>query len=498
LSCNQSYFFSLPVPVVGCDEEVFEITAGELTGLVSSGQLISFSEQALLWQLPAANQYFYFNGEGQVTLEFTDFEAGDQLEVVKDRLFWRKPAGLFEVAWNSNPINVVQLPEIGTLRQSRDYLLLEGSGIYYSKSFGQWQQTNLAEPGLEYLTVSQGILAHQPLGSTTYFEEAPGNFQLMTDPWAASSKIKVVKEIGGTKLLLVLRNSSNNPNTYQSTDYQSWQRVTFPSQPTYYLPVSQARAMPAGTLVEVTGKITVLPGWVSDSVGYVADGTGAIQYFLSSSNGQLLVDTYRQATVIGEISSSQVGRIILDELSHLVLAGPYQPSLPPRGIIESLGNLGQTALISGQLTSVSQDQALITDKSGSVKIHFQDIKDRYLPDSLVEISAVFDFNSSSGQVEAWYTGQRSKLLSAPSESVSATKPVVKTAVSSPAKLVNAAPAPMTVAVKTAPSLPEPDGISSLVGGKTTKAELPSWLILAAGLIGGVLIVRGRRFANIFD
>lgn len=497
MACTSSYFFTAPAVVVGCDNSAKTIVAGELEGLVADGQLTSSSRQALLWSLPIVNQYIIFDGEELVTLEFNNLQPEDRLEVASDRLFLHQTSALYEVAWRSDPINIIELPEVGELRVSGALTLLEATNIYYSRTFGSWQQTNLNETGLEYIDTEQGVIGYLMLGSLTYAEQAPGNFLVMPDTWAVSSKIKAVAQINNSKLLLILRNSSNNPNLYQSTDYRSWQRITLPGQSTHLLPIDQARLLPADTLVELVGKISVLPGWVSNNIGYLADNSGAIQFFLSGTRGSLVVDDYRHAALIGEVSSSQVGRVIMEDLSHLILGDKYQLTLKSKKIEEAKTNPGGSFVLKGKVDDVNTNDGILTDDSGSIKLHYDGIKEKYAVGSTIEVSAVFDLNSSSGQVEAWYTGQRSRLvLSAPAkQKIVSTSPAPASAASSPKIPTATVAQPTVVAEQPSAIFGQDNNRQPLVSAERSEGKLPTPLIFLSGLIVGVLVVRGRRFAR---
>ncbi|MEX2361920.1 MAG: hypothetical protein WD544_01965, partial [Patescibacteria group bacterium] len=231
--CSQSGFFRDPQPVIACDDTVIIFNAGQPELLLESVQLVSSSSQAHLFKHLVGAIYTIYDGEQLVSLDFSELETGDELSVIGNRLFWSKTTGLFEVNWLSDPVVISQLPADGSLKitdKGKRVILDDLTQLYYSREFGSWVTTNIIG-NFDLLQTSQGLIAYTLEDSDAYYEQDPGNFLEMDSSWAASAKIRTIRELGA-KLLLVLRNSSNNPNIYESTDYHSWKRLTMPSQPT--------------------------------------------------------------------------------------------------------------------------------------------------------------------------------------------------------------------------------------------------------------------------
>jgi len=501
LNCSGWELVDKPIPQIHCDDVVYVFENGQLNQLLSGVSIVSESQDITLWQKSLPNEFVIFDGASLTNLLFSDYSPTDQLSVVSNRLFWSRATGMFEVSWKTDPINVVSLPLVGALRQSQSKIILTGTTLYYSASFGHWQETNLSTSNWELLLAHGRLVAFLPGGSLTFVEQGAGQFTAMTDTWAASSKIKAVSPTAAGGLLLVLRNSSNNPNVYRSTDLASWQRLSMPSFITVAVAIEQARSLPANSAVELSGKITVKPGWVSDTIGYLEDDSGAIQFYLSSTRGQLVVDHYRQATIIGKISSSQVARVLLDDPNQLILGSRYQFSAPKQAIKTAKVQLGRIFILQGEVNSLQKDSFVLTDKSDEIKVHYPDAKTLFSAGVEVGMAVVVDYNVVTKDTEAWYTGDYSKIISNPPTIESSPAPLTRSSTGGSPKTVVKVTSPTPALAVTTNTLSDKSmPVTALVSTEKQTERQNVWLYLIAGITAGVLVSRGRRFGQsvIFD
>ncbi|MEX1051822.1 MAG: hypothetical protein WEC83_00320 [Patescibacteria group bacterium] len=493
-SCGTAAQYRLPELLIQCDDTVWRYQAGVFVSLLGPATYLAGSDQLRLWRSLIDGEFYLYDGT-VTALTFSDFQPGDTLEIAGDRLFYRKTAGLFEVAWRLPAVEIAGLPATGALRSTdgdKKVLLQTSGALYYSKSFNSWVATNLSGAVAMHSSAG-GLIAYLPEGSGAYYENTPGNFLEMDSSWAASSKIKTLAETQ-QGLLLVLRNSSNNPNIYRSTDFRSWQRVTMPTFPTIIATIGEARALPADTAVEADGVVTVLPGLAGDEIVYLEDGTSGIQLFLSKSKGQYPLTAPARVTAIGKISSSTVGRILLDAANTVIVGSPAVVIDKEYAIVEAKSRLGQTALLRGSLSGLNTDSGTLTDQTDSIKLHFDGIKAQFQSGDTILVRVVVDDNSSTDQVEAWFAGGTAKLITAAPAPVEETA-VVKTTAAKPATA-----APSTIGRSTAPAVsqsarPIPNVATTAVqvAGAHSEKPLPNSLVFSAGILAGALIVRGRRF-----
>ncbi len=500
-SCTTANFFRAPVPLLQCDNAVWRYQNGAFVQLLDGVTYLAGSEQLRLWHAAATGEFYLYDG-AVTALTFSDFQEGDTLEVVGERLFYRKTSGLFEVAWRLPAVDVVALPETGSLRISdggKKVILHTATKLYYSKSFGSWVETNVA--GLFSLHSSAGgLVAYLPDGSGAFYEDQPLQFIEMDSSWAASSKIKAFGETP-QGLLLVLRNSSNNPNIYRSIDFRTWQRITMPTAATHLVGISEARNLPADTIVEVAGTITVLPGFAGDEVVYLEDGLAGIQLFLSKSKGEYSLTGPVQVVAIGKISPSSIGRILLDAANTLVVGSSAVIIEKEYSIAEAKSRLGQTALLRGALSATATDTATLTDGSGAVKLHYDGIKSQFKNGDTILVRTVVDTNSATDQVEAWFAGGTAKLITAVPQEDTETATPVKTTAKSSATLSSRSLGISAVAAQGSAKLttvPKEAKEAPRVAAARTEKELPNVVVFAAGLAAGALIIRGRRFQRYFS
>ncbi len=503
LSCATAAQYRTPELLIQCDNTVWRYQNGAFVEILNAVNYLSGSEQLRLWQSSATSDFYLYDG-ALTALTFSDWQPGDTLEVVGDRLFYRKATGLFEVAWRLSNVEIAALPEPGVLHstdENKKVILQTASKVYYSKSFTSWTETNLTGTYQLHSSAS-GLIAYLPEGSGAFYEGVPGVFSEMDSSWAVSSRIKTFADTP-QGLLLVLRNSSNNPNVYRSADYRSWQRVTMPTAATHLVTIGEARALPENTAVEVEGTVTVLPGLAGDEIVYLEEGLAGIQLFLSQSKGEYSLTTFSTASAIGKISSSAVGRILLDAANTIIVGAPAAVTDKEYAITQAKNRRGQTALVRGSLSALATDSGTLTDSSGSIKLHFDGIKTQFQNGDVILVRTVVDDNSSTDQVEAWFAGGTAKLITAAPKTDEETETVAKTtsAKSSGGTSVSSSNvAPVASAVPSASRPIDATKVtdSTKVAGVQSNQSLPDSLVFAAGLLAGALIIRGRRLQKYFQ
>ena len=497
-SCIDTLFLLKPIPIVQCESRVIEFNP-DPTELLADVEHLTSSDQMSFWKSLTDDNYYLYDGADITILNFVNVDIDDQFIVVAKRLFWQKNIGLFEIAWRSDPVSVNELPVSGDLRESdggKLVILDDLTKLFYSKSYANWIETDISG-SYEFLSTDQHLIAYLLAGSDAYYAVLDGQFIEMDSSWAASSKIRVLEETDDG-LLLILRNSANNPNVYRSSDYENWTRVTMPKNPTILTDIITARGLPANTLVEIMAEISVLPGFVGSNISYIADSLAGMQIYLSRSKGVINISNYVEVTAIGKISSSAVGRVLLNSSEYLIPGARVTPDNIKTSISKAVSNIGNTHLIEGKLSNMAKDKAVVTDSSGSIKLHLDGMKEKFLADDVVLVEVVVDYNSSSKAVEAWWIGGQAKLISRQETSKEVEKNVAGTTkikkISTPTKTSSSS----GIVISTTPPLPmqtiEEESYEQVkVSGLTNNDQLPGWLTFLGGFMAGGLIIQGSRF-----
>lgn len=289
---------------------------------------------------------------------------------------------------------------------SKTWLATE-SGWQLINSQGNFNHARLTPNG--YLVWQTNEAKTQ--GGLTQFLPLDGDNLIKVNSWSSTtSPIQAIYTRDNLALIGVITNSgTGNFNLYRSFDYRQWDRLTLPSKPTLVVSVAQARQLTNGTLVEINGVMSVNPGLVGNEIAYLEDETGGIQIYLHSSKGTLPSKRYSAIRVTAEISSSQVKRLILADVTDLEVMSEQVPlTLTEFNADLALNLLGRVILLKDRLGKTEKDHVFF-GVNDTLKIHFksisQSLKEIFLPEDLVSAAVVIDWNSVSNKVEGWYLGE---------------------------------------------------------------------------------------------
>lgn len=544
LPCASSALIEKPVVAVKCADQLYYPVTPDSWVPYFPEAINAFSVDEQLFAQSAVDpaRFFLSDGIALTTISLTDF--GDpltaQLLTLGSRQFIRG-SQLWEVILAPSPAIVavdqnasaLLMPALGSER----LYLHSAEHDAFSDQPSQWETITVAADYTNALKTNNGYLLWKKNGNSTQFA-ANGTtiYQTVTTSWAASSKIQELLAFNGVTFLYLL-NSSGNPNLYKTTDFGQWTRITLPTNPTYGVTIGEARLLPAGSLVNISGIITVLPGTVANEVLYLQDTSGGIQVFLSATKGTLPMARHYQAEATGSISTSQVKRITLDALDDLVLGSAAAFTLPNTTPTEAVTKLGQSVTLVATVNSFTTDYLNLAAAAASLRLRYKELTTEYQSADEGHFPAVVDYNSSSGQVEAWSLGgdiltNRLTPVTPPEETtepepvippvaptiiptnptlgfsstveiktVTATTTSATTKTSSPtAQILNTTPLQSANAGMAVLPAEEP-----LVLPASSKETSPNgipleetFLLCFLSLLAGILSLRGRRFRRLFD
>lgn len=411
---------------------------------------------------------------------------------------------LYELEWSGNVgFSLLDTNPAATLVAEQG-----GSGVY---SLGDRANYSIAPGNVTAVTVLGAFNAALLLGngahliwqkggaSTAIAAPGSGAYQTLTTSWAKTSQIQDVIEQNG-HLWLLLINSSGNFNVYTSADQASWSRVTLPTAPTSVVSVADARALPAGSLVELAGTVSLPPNIIAADTAYIQDQLAGIQLYLSTSKGQLNLPVGTAVVADGQISTAQAKRVLLDSPADVETtgSGTVQPAtITPT---DAPNNLGRLVTLRAQITAVQKDHF----NFDSLKIH---AATNFGVGDLVETTGVVDLNSSSGAVEQWVAGSPILLqAAAPAPSPTpVTKPVSTKAKTTTAAMSSKPSSPPASPAVTPPLMPSatpvPTALVSAASDTTNTASnqnqtQTTMLLSALSFLAGIITVRGKRFTNL--
>lgn len=478
-------------------------------------------EQVLIWR----------RGELQVTTIASQLSGPIQQAVVsRDRILLRTPTGWFELLWQ--PIT----PEFRLVTASTSAVVVEtdqdprlfislGTGGWWSDQAGSW--LGLTTPA----NSSFNHAARTPLGWLLWQTNSAGTTGGLTlfaplanegvftkvNRWASTTSPVQAVSINATTSYVAVVNSSNRLNLYSTASFVdgSWTLVSLPTNITYARPIADLRALPAGSLVELTGAVRVAAGVVSSELVYVDDATGGIQVFLDSSHGSLGVAVNDLVVVDGEISTSQTKRVLVDDVHNIEQLGTTTDGAWPTVLLAQIGAyLGRVVRLEGLVDDTDPDLLLLRDGDTIVKIHTSFSTGPHVGDRIA-LQAVIDWSSASGATEAWATGSSFTLVEAaptPTPSPTPTKTATAKVTAAPAKVVSAVKTSSgsagSAAVKTVSAVTP---VGATVGTTTpaTANDSPATLvadantglpndpialigIILSGIASGLLISKGSR------
>lgn len=526
--CTSLGVVETPQQLIICDQQsLYRLNEGvwQLYLPGSYSQILIGPEFIVLRNQSNSAEFTIITAEGEVLFLLSNVAdiGSATVELYGKRLFVRSASlGLSEIDYLNGrlvPVGTLAAKVISTVNDGRLYLQM-GTGYSQSDAIGSFSPIITAGNFTDVFRTASGYLLWLKNGSLTQYATANGLiYAQVPASWAGSSKIKEVSEFGGTTYLSLL-NSSNRPNLYRSQLLDAWTRITLPTKVTYATDIAQARALPAGSLAELEGVVTVKPGVVAKDVIYLEDGTGGLQIFLSATKGSLPVTAHYRAIATGEISTSQTKRLIIGALSELRIGERHIYPFPARNVAEAVARPGTTAVVSAEVGGVGSGYLSLKSTFSSIKMHFSALSQTYQVGQIISLPVISDLNSSSGAVEFWATGDSDALVGAPvTDSLpDVTAPEVKGTVSNDdvdstenGDPVAEAPAVTEVVVSTpVAALPPPEIITITRTIREVSAEPESpvavagvsyqagnsfeTLVLASlSLCVGMLLARGRRF-----
>lgn len=475
-------------------------------------------EQILIWRL----------GESVVTTIPTQLsEAIVQTFVSHDRILLRTTAGWFELLWR--PV----VPEFRLITASASAIVVEtdqdsrlfislGTGGWWSDQAGNW--SSLTTP----TNSSFNHAVRTPLGWLLWQTNAAGttgglalfaplaNEGVFTkvNRWASTTSPIQAVSINATTSYVAVVNSSNRLNLYSTTTFTdgSWTLISLPTNVTYARPIADLRALPAGSLVELTAAVRVAVGVVSNELVYIDDPSGGIQVFLDSSHGSLGLAVNDLVIIGGEISTSQTKRVLINSANDIERLGMTDDGIwPTVALAEIHGHLGRVVRLEGLVDDTSSDFWLLRDSDTIVKIHTNFSTSPHVGDRIA-LEAVIDWNSASGAIEGWVTSSSFSVLEAatpsPVPSPTPTKTAVPKATVTPVKVAaviktsggaatktTSAVTPITTNVDASTPTTATDSSPTLVADVNTglpNDPIALIGILLGGIASGLLISRGSR------
>jgi hypothetical protein len=466
---------------------------------------------------------FIASADETVAVQLSAGAAPEAVSVAHQRVLIRfSGLGLYELLYRQAEPSLVWVTQVsgsivGAKNDPETVLVSAAGTAYISSAAGQWQELGAQGNFNHVEKVGPGWLAYQVNATKT----SGGLAQLLpfgadsfikVNPWASTtSPIQAtLLETGPAYISVITSSGTGNTNLYRSNDFVSWSRITLPTAPTLKRTVAQARLLGAGTLVELSGVVSVPRGVVSGEVIYLQDHTGGIQLYLNQSRGQLDRRKYDALTATGEISSSAVKRLIIGAPDDVTLEGVGELTAPLLALGELPDRLGQVVSLRETITQLTKDNAVLAE---TLKVHLQALgrsaREVFALKDTVELSVVVDWNSSSGKVEAWYLGepysitqsfhsvaptpQQSSVAVAPTKAVTKPTASVKPAVALQVATVNRQAAPTLVQGEKAGTF-----LGSGEGSATETAGTPTGLMSFLSLAVGMLAMKGRRFRQVFD
>lgn len=479
-------------------------------------------EQLMIWR----------RGESQVTTVASQLAGAIQQTIVsRDRILLRTNAGWFELLWQ--PV----APEFRLITANTSAVVAEagedprlfislGTGGWWSDQPGSWfGLTTPANSGFNHA-------ARTPLGWLLWQTNAAGTTGGLTlfaplaneavftkvNRWASTTSPIQAISINPTTSYVAVVNSSNRLNLYSTTSFVDggWTLVSLPTNITYARPIADLRALPAGSLVELTGAVRVPAGIVNSELVYVDDASGGIQVFLDSSHGQLGMAVNDLVVVNGEISTSQTKRVLVGDAQEIERIGKTTDGTWPTVPLAQIDtHLGRVVRLEGLVDDTDPDFLLLRNGETVVKIHTNFSTNPH-SDDRIALQAVIDWNSASSAVEAWATGASFTLVEAapppPAPSPTPTKAATAKVTSTPAKVVavvkTSSGSAGSAAVKTTSAV-APISTKAVTAAPTVASDSPATLfadantglpndpialigIILSGIASGLLISKGSR------
>jgi len=520
LNCQEPRIFVKPQPLLICQDGEVYLAQSSDTWV---SQAVSLSQTAeadivLFGQDFKESNLFHLLSDKWYSFVIDPPEPETLLatKVVGRRILLRYSDGWYELLYQDQEPSLVKAAESESelvasgnsssiFLTGEEKLLSEVPGVYEPISTeGDFNHATGTEDGyLLWLTSPDS-------GGLMQYAAPPSRDFRRVNPWSSTtSPIRSVKLEEPPYYVSVVTNSGRgNVNLYRSENLQNWSRITLPTKATFLVSIAEARNLSPGTLVEVTGVMSVPPEVVSPEVAYLQDAQAGIQLFLSQSRGQLPDYSGFEIIASGEISSSQAKRIILGSSDELEVM--QAKSLERKRVLVNNAQtwLGMVVDLEGTVAKTEQNHLFFEATEQLFKLHFQAAKEVFQKLDRLAVPAVVDWNSSSSQIEAWAISRDFHLLSrldktAESDASSSAEVASKPTKTSPSSSKISAAGATEIASAT-PSTPNGGARPTVIAGATSEKPQParkqSAQLLAmslASLAAGILVSNGRRARRYF-
>lgn len=524
-ACPSGEAFTEPFPGLICEGTIFQLTdSAQYSALPLLSDLRAIQTSPTLIGGLDRNEPAVIHLYNLREISWRLSEPITAWQLIGRRLFFQLNRGWIELLWDQSEPAEVQITDRANLQitvpENDLGLFFSDPTVHFlSREPGKWQEIKVTNPFNQARKTPAGWLiwqtdpSTQTGGLTQYAED--GNLQFAkVNPWSSTgSPIQTLITNRAPALLVVrTRSGKGNFNLYRSDDLRRWRLTSLPSQPTFSSPISQVRALSAGSLAEVSGTVSVPPGIINPQTIYLQDETGGIQIYLSGSSGSLDYQAGQGLIVSGEISGAKIKRLLLDDPETIKIGEAITLSQPTVALESAERYLGQIVEIESLINKVEKSALFLGQNL--FKLRFTET-DRFRANDIGRFPALIDWNSASDRVEGWYLGEGAKLLHRPqvvetsvqeeialvpvAESSRPEPPIVP---SDSSPVGPAAPAKETTGEITANQAPNTEmmtekiptvrvsGVNQKATQPRSEVELAALMIL--GLVSGLLIRHGFR------
>lgn len=512
--CQNSQVLTKPIIGLSCQDGsiIYRQSANNwLTlNLLPLKQVYSSEQIIGGWDLVDEHLFHIWSSGVVTTIQLPTLTSSqtDLVAVVGRRVLLRKIDGnWFELIWqNASPL----IAEITGSADGSVVRLGDGEELFinsvpplFSAATTSWQTLTVVGSFSSARQTPLGLLIWNT-GSLTQFAPTGSTVFTKVNPWSSTTSPIQAVEIGSSIsfVSVITQSGAGNVNLYKTTDFTHWSRITLPTKPTFSPTILQARTLTAGSLVELSGIITVPPKVVDSEVLYLEDATAGIQVYLSQTTGLLPTTIKINAIATGEVSTSQTKRVLLDALADLELGNTSAWTEPIINSDQVAEYQGRSVQLKGSVTDIETDYLTL----GSLKLHYLGAKGVFQPADQAQWPSVVDWNSSTGKVEAWATSTNYQLLSrvppplppavsppTVTSTTTASSPVKKTAEVTKKTTSITATNPT---VKTVSNQSQPTDTPVIVAGvqsNNNSNDSKTISMSAVSLLAGLVSFRGRRF-----
>ncbi len=516
-------FVAEPIVAAFCTDTIsYRFDGNTFTSLLpEASSLRSHGSRLLVAGSPTQpNRIFLVTTHEIDTIELVAPEPVSAWYVVGLRVLAAFPtAGLYELRWQvADPTLILvthRFTAVVPISGIDDAVAISAHPAgYYSEVVGAWNVVATVGEFNHGQRVSGGVWVWQTnqaltTGGLAQFLPTGAATFVKVNPWSSTTSPVQKTHLGQLPAYVSVITSSGagNVNLYRSNDYVTWSRLTLPTVPTFVRSIGEVRTLPASSLVETSGTVSVPAGIVGGDVLYIQDDSGGIQVFLSASKGTMTWVPPTHLRITGEVSSSATSRIVLDAADDGTALGTVDPVVPRRvGVAELDPFRGQLVSIEDRVVELETDRLLL---GVDTKAHFdllgQNIKNLFRLGDRIGFSAIADWNTSTDTVELWYAGlgyqvtDRAPIAAKTTSKATAQKKTssTKTSSAAPGKSASVAASMNVSPARKATVQPLVLGAGErsapIQSPPQTSQRSSSLVLVFLGAITGMLAVQGRRF-----